>query len=234
MQGSDTESRPQEDAQTFQHGGCSASPGGAPIPGSGSSNARWPVSSGSSGSAGAALPSRVGGVQEWPHHPRSIPHGCKGWRRRDQGAAAWQEKPRLCAGAMGCAQSLLPSALVGRGRHPGSHRSSVQRFIWLYSLLLLQLVGPPFIPAILGRAAGQAGTRTLCAGQPGSRAPSWGATGLALLAQTPAWQGNGLSTLLGQSPALFPSQPLCPQPGTPQPPPLVTCLVVYKILKLMV
>lgn len=62
---------------------------------------------------------------------------------------------------------------------------------------------------------GQADTGPHCAEQLGSGAPSWGATGLPLLAKTPAQQGNRLSTLLGRSPTLFPSQPLCPQPETP-------------------
>lgn len=69
--------------------------------------------------------------------PSEHPHGCKGCRRRDQGAA-------LCMGNGVC---TVPPALstVRKGKTPWE--PSLQRaetVIWFYSLLLLQLVGPPF------------------------------------------------------------------------------------------
>lgn len=143
--------------------------------------------------------------------------------------AAWQQEPRPPArGERGVPPVPV---LLGRGGHLGKHRCSLQRgsfaFIAFHCCSWLILRGLCHLEEG-GRARGHAvpsGSVAMCVPAPGCH---W----FVVPVKAPAQGQTGPCTPLGQPPAPSLRSPL-PAAWAP-PSPLVTCLVVYKTLKLMV
>lgn len=135
-------------------------------------------------------------------------------------------------GALGRARSLLPSAPFGRGERPGSRRCSVQRhsfgFIAFYCCSWL------ILPALChleegGRAGWHVAALCRAAQRPGT---CLGCCWVCTTAENTSNGGKLGPAPCWDSPQCYPhTAPLLQHDISP---PLVTCLVVYKTLKLMV